>query len=129
MGTMNKWLLFTAAGAIDNAGTSSIYEGNIGTNNGAIGGFQTLVTQPFGLFSNTPETATGVIDLKALQKDLTERPANQETAGNYGAAITTLSPGIYNTGGAISVIGTLTLDGQNNPNARFIIRSGGALLI
>jgi hypothetical protein len=126
MGTMSKWLLFTSAGAIDNAGTTSIYAGNVGTNLGAIGGFQTLQTQPFGLFTNTAETATGKVDLLALQKDLTERPANEETTGTYGASITTLSPGIYNTGGAISVIGTLILDGKNNPNARFIIRSGGA---
>ena len=38
----------------------------------------------------------------------------------------TLTPGIYTTGAAAAFLGTLTLDGQNDPNAVFIFRIGAA---
>lgn len=126
VGTTNKFLLFTSLGAVTNAGSTSIYAGNVGTNSGAFTGFESLQTQPFALFNSTPETAQCATDLGALYNDLNSRLADIETTGGYGSTITTLTQGIYNTGGAISVNGTLTLDGQNNPNSRFIIRSGGA---
>lgn len=126
VGTTSKFLLFTSLGAVTNAGSTSIYAGNVGTNSGAFTGFESLQTQPFALFNATPETAQCATDLGALYTDLNSRLADIETTGGYGSTITTLTQGIYNTGGAISVNGTLTLDGQNNPNSRFIIRSGGA---
>ncbi|MDD2799109.1 MAG: ice-binding family protein [Bacteroidales bacterium] len=39
----------------------------------------------------------------------------------------TLNPGIYHTGAATTLNGTLTLDGGGDPNALFIIKIGGAL--
>lgn len=39
----------------------------------------------------------------------------------------TISPGVYNVTGAASIDGTLTIDGDNQTNPLFIIRSTGAL--
>jgi len=38
----------------------------------------------------------------------------------------TILPGIYGISGAGSIAGTLTLDAQNNPSAKFILKFGGA---
>lgn len=43
----------------------------------------------------------------------------------YGSG-ETLIPGIYYIGAAGSIAGTLTLDAQNNPNAKFILKFDGA---
>jgi hypothetical protein len=39
----------------------------------------------------------------------------------------TITAGIYSVGSAGAIAGTLTLDGQNNPNSKFIFQIGGAL--
>ena len=126
IGSIKKFLLFTSAGNFSNTGLTNLYSGNIGTNSGFINGLETLQTQPFGFFNSTSETAQCASDLAALYLELTLRTADAQTDGNYGGSITTLTPGIYNTVGAITVTGNLTLDGQGNPDARFIIRSVGA---
>ena len=128
MGSTSDFLLFTSAGAVSNSGSISIYAGNIGTNGGgSISGFQTLQTQPFGLFNSTPETVQCALDLATLYNDLLVRTADIQTSGVYGGTLATLTPGIYHSATAASIIGNLTLDGLNNPDARFIIQTDGAL--
>ena len=129
MGTVANFLVFTSAGAISNVGANSIYAGNVGTNLGALNGFETLVVQPYGLFQSSPETSLCATDLDLLYNELNNRTADLQSAAAHEYGGTTITPGIYDNTGAISVTGNLTLDGQGNPNARFIIRSSGAFTI
>ncbi|WP_016990966.1 ice-binding family protein [Flavobacterium sp. ACAM 123] len=121
-GTTSNFLLFTSAGDITNAGTTSTYSGSIGTNAGNVIGFETLIQQPTNLYRTTPETAQCALDLQALYNDLVVRIGTIRV-GVYGSE--TLTPGVYSTGGAIAVNTDLTLDGGGDPNARFIIKTGG----
>ncbi|AWG23062.1 hypothetical protein FFWV33_16795 [Flavobacterium faecale] len=122
-GTTTDFLLFTGAGAITNAGTTSTYFGSIGTNAGTLVGFESLITQPTNLYSVTKETAQCAVDLNILYTDLASRTGTNRV-GVYGSE--TLAPGVYTTVGAISVATDLTLDGNGDQNARFIIKTGGA---
>ncbi|WP_366184711.1 ice-binding family protein [Flavobacterium ovatum] len=123
VGTTNNFVLFTAAGDISNAGTTSTYYGNVGTNAGTLTGFASLIIQPTNLYATTPETAQCTDDLKLLYSDLVNRTGT-ERSGAYGSE--TLTPGVYTTAGAASIAGILTLNGGGDPNARFIIKTGGA---
>ena len=127
VGSTSNFLLFTSVGAVTNSGTTSIYGGNVGTNGGGtISGFQTLQKQPFGLFEHTAETTQCASDLVVLYNDLMARSPNTETDGIYGGVIRTLTAGVYHSETAVSIVGNLTLDGQDNPDARFIIQTDGA---
>ena len=123
VGITNTFVLFSAAGDVTNAGTISTYSGNVGTNAGTLSGFTSLVTQPTNLYAATPETAQCAADLNELYSDLVGRLGTVR-AGAYTTE--TLTPGVYTTAGAASVGGILTLDGSGDPNARFIIKTGGA---
>ena len=122
-GTTSNFLLFTSAGDITNAGTTSTYSGSVGTNAGTLTGFSSLLSQPNFLFSATPETAQCAIDLNTLYADLVARTGIVRV-GVYGSE--RLTPGVYTTAGAINVATDLILDGGGDPNARFIIKTGGA---
>ncbi|WP_318639991.1 ice-binding family protein [Flavobacterium ardleyense] len=115
--------LFTSDGAITNTGLTQV-SGNIGTNLGAISGFS---ASPSSINIQNVATAQAVIDLSALYEELlvtTPTVLNHPLTFGTGEA---LSPGIYDVNGAISIAGTLTLDGQGNSNALFIIKTNGAL--
>jgi hypothetical protein len=122
-GTTSNFLLFTAAGNITNAGTTSTYSGSVGTNSGSLSGFSSLIAQPTHLYSGTSETAQCTSDLNVLYNDLVSRTGIVR-AGVYGAE--TLTPGVYTTIGAVNIASNLTLDGGGDPNARFILKTGGA---
>lgn len=72
-GTTSNFVLFTTSGAITNAGITSIYSGSVGTNDGALTGFENLITQPTNLYAVTPETAQCAVDLSALYTNLMAR--------------------------------------------------------
>lgn len=115
--------LFTSDGAITNTGLTQV-SGNIGTNLGAISGFS---ASPSSINIQNAATAQAVIDLSALYEELivtTPTVINHPLTFGTGEV---LSPGIYDVNGAISIAGTLTLDGQSNSNALFIIKTNGAL--
>ena len=72
-------------------------------------------------------TAAAVTDLNNAYTSLMAKPITNSThSATYGAG-ETLGAGVYNTSGAVSTTGNLTLDANNNPNAEFIFRFGGAL--
>jgi hypothetical protein len=56
---------------------------------------------------------------------LAKTATNSTHAASY--ANETLIPGVYTHASAVTVGGTITLDGLSNPNAEFIFRVGGAL--
>ena len=66
----------------------------------------------------------GVIDAESLYDDLMA-PVGQFHGLTFGNG-QTLRPGVYNVNGAPSILGMLTLDGEGDPDALFIIRGSGA---
>ncbi|PKG41692.1 ice-binding family protein, partial [Psychroflexus sp. MES1-P1E] len=79
--------------------------------------------------SETFCASQAVTDLITLYNALMAQPSTTNHGPIFGNAIggETLTPGVYDVGGAASVTGTLILDGQGNSNSVFIIRSDGAL--
>ncbi|MBF8456006.1 DUF3494 domain-containing protein [Kaistella sp. G5-32] len=67
----------------------------------------------------------GVLDVHAIFTELMNFPGGV-THGLVFGNNEILLPGVYDVAGAPSIAGTVTLDGQNDPNALFIIRGTGA---
>ena len=63
-------------------------------------------------------------DLTTAYNDAASRATNTTSAELGGK---TLLPGIYSTGSSFQITGTLTLDGQNNPDSVFIFQMGSTL--
>ncbi|TXE18566.1 DUF3494 domain-containing protein [Psychroserpens burtonensis] len=133
LGSLKGFALFTSFGAVANAATSGIV-GAIGTNGGAISGFLTsthtnsdLTT---GIFYNSDAvTAQAVIDLDNAYESLMALP-NTETGHTpaFGSG-ETINAGVYFIAGAGSLAGTITLDGQDDPNAIFVFKFAGAFSV
>jgi len=64
-------------------------------------------------------------DLATAYADAAGRSPAAPITGDLGGL--TLSPGVYGAGAALTLTGTLTLDGQGNPNAVFILQAGSTL--
>lgn len=71
-------------------------------------------------------TAQAVIDLQAAYDQLNAIAVTDATHAAVFGNGETLTPGVYSVAAAASMAGTLTLDGQNNPNAVFIFKIGAA---
>ena len=122
LGTAAGFALFSSVGAVGNTGVSQI-TGNIGTNSGAITGFGNVN----GVMHNADaSTAQAVIDLQAAWYYLSTLTPTA-TIGPVLGSGQTLFAGVDTIAAAGSVVGALTFDAQGNPNAVFIIKSGGAL--
>lgn len=124
LGTASNFAIFSSSGAISNVGVSNI-GGNIGTNVGAVTGFETSTVSGTTYIANaiTQQAAT---DLSVAYTGFSNMPP---TITNHAPAFgsgETILPGIYGISGAGSIAGTLTLDAQNNPSAKFILKFGGA---
>ena len=123
LGTASEFVMYTAAGAVLNAGTST-YTGLIGTNAGAITGFPNTVLT----ISPNDLTAKCKADLFSAYADLQGRtPTNNSHAVAY--ANETLTPGIYKNIAAVTTSGTVTFDGQGDPNSIFVFQFGAAFAI
>lgn len=66
------------------------------------------------------------LDLQNLYLYLQNIPATGSHGLTFGSG-ETITAGIYTVSGAMSVAGTLTLDGGGNPNALFVFRVTGAI--
>ena len=126
LGTSSSFTLFTAVGAFDNVGPSTV-QGNIGTNAGAFSGF------PLGVVTSG---SIHVADALATQAATDVETAYAQAAGILnavplaiygGTPAQTLLPGAYEVGAATTLAGSLILDAQNDPNAVFFLRVNGAL--
>jgi hypothetical protein len=120
MGSIADFVFFTSSGAVANTSTSFI-TGDIGSQAGAISGFQNIngVTS-----SANGATAIGVTDLTTLVSDLTARATTNTLPLEFGG--TTYTDGVYDVPGAGTITGTLTLDALGDANALFIFRIAGA---
>jgi len=58
---------------------------------------------------------------------LTCPPANNFGTTDQGG--TTKTPGVYCSGSSIGVTGAITLNGQGDPNARFVFQAGSSLIV
>ncbi|MDA3935337.1 MAG: ice-binding family protein [Actinomycetota bacterium] len=65
-------------------------------------------------------------DLVTAYDDAAGRPVSSSVPVDLGGL--TLTPGVYSSGGVISITGTLTLDAQGDPDAVFIIQSTATLI-
>jgi hypothetical protein len=123
LGSVANFALFTSAGAISNIGASGII-GDVGSNAGAITGFETAASSLINNVYNADQvTAQAKIDLQQAYQELSKM---QGTAIAGTLSGLTLIPGVYSVTGAGTLTGTITLDGQGDPNAVFVIKFGGA---
>ena len=124
-GASSKFTLFTVNGAIDNTGISSVM-GDIGTHVGAITGFESP-TVVYGTIYNPGDlTNQASTDLITAYNELFNTQSTNDSHTPAFGSNETLVAGVYSIGGAGSVEGTLTLDGEGNPDALFIFKFGGA---
>lgn len=105
--------------SVANTGFSS-FDGDIGVSPGtAITGF------PPGVLTGTihggdAAAAAAQVDLAAAYSDAAARPSSAVISGDLAGRIFT--SGVYRATAAVTISSTLTLDGQGNPNAIFIIQ-------
>ena len=125
LGAAANFALFTAVGAIDNNGPT-VVNGDIGTNAGAFNGF------PPGVVNGSIHVA----DTRSTQAATAVQTAYGHMSGLVyanplavygGTPPVTLMPGSYTVDGSSTLAGTLILDGNNDPNAKFYLRVTGAL--
>ena len=127
-GAATGFALFTSEGNVTNTAASNI-AGNIGTNSGAITGFEIPPSSVNGIIYPVGDTtAQAAIDLVAAYNQLFNTPT---TVPGHAAAFgtETITAGVYEIGGAGSVNGNLTLNAENNLNAVFIFKFAGAFTV
>ena len=120
---MEDFSLYTVSGAVSNAGQSSITD-HIGTHLGIISGLDSPTNINGAQISNANTTTEAREDLLKLYISLNSMYVDQ----TIPAVLTglTFTSGVYRTASAGSVEGTVTLDGDNDPDAVFIFKFEGA---
>ena len=123
LGTAATFALFTAEGAFTNTGATRA-TGDIGTDVGDLTGFPSGIVIGRMQVENAA-SAQAATDVRAAYGALSAMacgvPAGVSMVGQ------TLTPNTYCTGAAATLDGVLTLDGNGDPNALFILNIGGAL--
>ena len=125
LGATSDFVLFTAAGAFNNVGASTVVTGDVGTNVGAFNAFPpgTLIGTRHIADAVSAQAATDVLTAYSYLDGLTCGLVLGTTLGSGQ----TLTPNIYCLGGASTINGNLILDGQGDPDAIFIFQIDGAL--
>ncbi|MDF2450440.1 MAG: hypothetical protein K0R26_2944 [Bacteroidota bacterium] len=122
MGTASDFVLFTTVGANFNTGISQV-TGNVGTNSGSSTGYGNVNGQ---MHDNDLASAQCAADLLTAYTQL-----NAATPTFFPAPLLgngqSLNAGVYSVSGAATLDNTLTLNGQGNANAVFIIQISGPL--
>lgn len=125
LGSTADFTLFTADGAFNNVGTSTIVTGNVGTNNGAFNAF------PPGTIDGLIHVADLVSGQAAIDVFAAYASFSAFTCGMpHGVLLGNgeiLTPDVYCIGAAATLTGNLILDGEGDPNSIFIIKIDGAL--
>jgi fibronectin type 3 domain-containing protein len=123
---LESFVGFSGGGAIA-IGDGAILRGDIGTYAGAVTGVNT----GGAIHIATPTTNNASTDLSLLSSDLNALTVTNSThAAVFGGAAPegeTIGPGVYSINGGGSVGGVLTLDGEEDPNAFFLIKFNGAM--
>lgn len=109
----------------------SVLAGSVGVSPGtAITGFPPGVVQPPGIVDDgaSATAAQAQLDLTAAYLNAAGRPLNQETTVDLSGL--TLVGGVFASAskGPLELTGTLTLDGQGDPNSVFIFQTNSTLI-
>ena len=120
LGTAAGFVLFTTSGAVT-IGSSANLTGDVGTNDGAYTSASTVHGTIHIMDTQSDQCKTDIMSAYNAMLN----PTNPISHGVlFGTE--TLTAGNYVQAAASTLSGVLTLDGQNNPNAVFIIKIGGA---
>lgn len=123
--SISGFALFTTSGAVGNTAISHV-NGDIGTNAGAITGFEppTVVNGSKEISNNV--TVQAASDLQLLYLELFNTPATSTGHTPAFGGGETLVAGVYSIPAAGSLAGNLILDAGGDSNAIFIFKFGGA---
>jgi len=112
---------------VTNTNTPTTVNGNLGVSPGsAVTGFPPGIVTGGTIHAADAVAAQAQSDLATLYTDLASAPCNTVLTGqDLGGK--TLTPGVYCFATSAQLTGTLTLDGQGNPNALFIFQVGSTL--
>jgi hypothetical protein len=126
LGVLSSFEAYTGAGAITNTGTVT---GDVGSDNGIVTGFDPL-SYTGTVYNNNTVTAQCRIDLLRLYIHLNDIfvtfPGTHAAAFGAGETITS---GVYSIPSAGSLGTTITLDGEGDSDAFFIIKYQGAMTV
>jgi len=124
LGTAAQFALFTATGAFNGDVATIVTGGDIGTNLGAF--TPTTLTPPAVSHVTDAVSAQAAMDVFTAYNALGALGCGAALGAGLGPG-QTLTPNVYCTVGAAALTGNLTLDGQGDPNAVFILKINGAL--
>jgi hypothetical protein len=117
-----------AGASVTNTGSSTI-NGNVGVSpGGSISGFPpATVTAPYTIHNNDAVAGNAQSQLTTAYNVLAGRASTADLTGqDLGGQ--TLSAGVYSFGNSAQLTGTLTLDGQGDPNSIFIFNINSELV-
>jgi hypothetical protein len=131
LGVLSNYALYTNLGPVSNTGISSII-GNIGTNSGVVSSFASSIVIG-DIHTVDASTAQANIDIDNAYNSLMALPNTVLThAPAFGSVVPggeTINTGVYFINGGGSLLGTLVLDAQNDPNAIFVFKFAGAFTV
>lgn len=122
LGTASNFVLFTTVGANSNTGITHA-TGNVGTNSGSSTGYGNVNGQ---MHDNDLVSGQCAADLLTAYNQLNAAVATMFPAPLLGNG-QSFNAGVYSVSGAATLNNTLTLNGQGNANAVFIIQISGPL--
>ena len=128
--SVEDYAMFASSGEVKNTATSG-FIGNLGTNT-----VTSLVATDFesspivgSVFTVDSNTAQAKLDLDTAYTELKAlTTTNSSHAASFGSG-ETITPGVYQIGGAGSLAGSITLNAQNDSDAIFVLRFNGALSV
>jgi len=122
LGTAENFAVL-AGSTITNTGTTVI-DGDVGLHPGTEFTGQGTATINGEVHINDAVAITAKTDLEAAYNDAAGRTTNT-IASELGGS--TLTSGVYSSETSFQITGTLTLDGENDPNSVFIFQAGSTL--
>jgi hypothetical protein len=127
LGSIEDYAMFSSDGDVSNAATSG-FIGDIGTDSGLITGYTT--SPVIGDTSNANSTTQQAkLDLDSAYLKLIDIAITDSSHTPAFGSGETITPGVYYIGGAGSLAGTITLNGQNDSDAIFVLRFNGAFSV
>ena len=124
LGAAAAYSVLGGTGVTSAGGT--VVDGDLGVSPGvAVVGFPPGVVNGVTDAGDAPAAAAQTALSAAYASAAARTPTAPDFAGDQNGV--TFDAGVYATGAAFPLTGTMTLDGQGNPNAVFIFQIGGAL--
>lgn len=127
LGTTTGFAVFTASGAFDNLGTTTI-RGNIGTNTALPSGFPPGIVEGIIYQAGDGSASLAATDVAVAYSDLIGVTCDTVVGTALGSG-QVLNARVYCLGAASTLNGNLILDGQGDSSTLFIFKIDGALLV